>query len=115
MGKGNFRKLKMEERKMLLIDKVFERMDFYGVNCENLRDDIRCIFEMVKGKEGKRKGEVLGILKEEREGISVKEIGERLGIKGSNVNSVVMELRKEGVDILSINRKMILGEYVNIG
>ena len=94
---------------------VVERLSFYGINvCEECLRDIE--FIMSEGRiEGKRKGEVLEILKREKGGIGAFEIGEELGLKKENVNSIIMELRRKGVEIYSINRKYILSEFVNIG
>lgn len=51
-------------------------------------------------KEGNRKKEVLEALKESgKEGVSIVEIGNRLGMSSKNVSSILSYLRKEGVRV----------------
>ena len=100
---------------MKMIDRILERACFYGISNECFIDDIRFIFEENGGKESKRKGEIMEILEKENMGVSGKEIGERLGIKASNVASVILELRKGGVGIINFNGLYILDKFVNIG
>lgn len=59
-----------------------------------------------------RKDEVLEILEESKEGISLKEIGEKLKISSENASSVVMYLRKDGIEIVSVDKKKILKKYL---
>lgn len=65
-----------------------------------------------KKKEGGRKEEVYKILEESAEGVSVKEIGEKLNISGGNVSSILLYLRRDGVEIVSIDGKKILKKYL---
>lgn len=94
---------------------IKERLSFYGcVVCENCLSDIEFI---VKGenRESNREKELLEILKEEKGGISMNEICERMGINKGNVSSILMGIRKKGVKVLIIDKLYVLGEYVNIG
>lgn len=100
---------------MTRYEMIMERASFYGIEfCESFKNDIEFIL-MEGRREGNRIKEVLEVLENEKEGIAGKEIGERLGIKGPNVASVVMEIRKRGTEVFSVNGKYILGKFVNIG
>ena len=59
-----------------------------------------------------RKEEVLEILEESKEGVSLKEIGEQLGISSENVSSIIMYLRRDGVEIVSVDKKKALKKYL---
>lgn len=65
-----------------------ERKEFL----KELSKEIRVSF----GDEG-RKGEVRKLLEENKDGISIKEIGERLNISNKNVSSILSYLKKDGL------------------
>lgn len=98
-----------------MFEKVMERIDYYKIGNECFKDDIKFLFEDLRKGEGKRKKEVMDILRREKRGVKGEDIGIELNIKRSNVASVILELRKGGVDIININGFYILGDYVNIG
>lgn len=51
------------------------------------------------GDEGGRKSEVRKLLEENKEGISIIEIGEKLGMSNKNVSSILSYLRKDGMKL----------------
>lgn len=91
---------------------LFEKME--------LAKDKKEVVELVKqyfselgvNKEGDgRKAQVLECLEI---GMTTKEIAEKIGIKATNVASVLMALKKEGQKITRIDGKMFLTDNVNI-
>ena len=68
--------------------------------------------ELGVNKEGDgRKAQVLECLEK---GMTTKEIAETIGIKATNVASVLMALKKDGQKIIRIDGKMVLATKVNI-
>ena len=68
--------------------------------------------ELGVNKEGDgRKAQVLECLEI---GMTTKEIAEKIGIKATNVASVLMALKKDGIEIVRIYGKMVLAKNVNI-
>lgn len=78
MVKGFVENMNSEERKEFL---------------KELSKEVRVSF----GDEGGRKSEVRKLLEENRDGISIIEIGERLGMSNKNVSSILSYLRKDGL------------------
>ena len=72
------------------------------MNYEELSKEelIELLKSSVKVKGG-RKGEVLNILRENGNGISIKGIGNKLGISDKNVSSLLCYLRTDGFRIFS--------------
>ena len=90
-----FKKMEAAKGKKEVVDLVKQYFSELGVN-----------------KEGEgRKAQVLECL---QKAMTTKEIAETIGIKATNVASVLMALKKEGKKIIRIDGKMILEEYVNI-
>lgn len=78
MVKGFMSEMNSEERKEFL---------------KELSRELKISF----GDEGGRKSEVRKLLEENKEGISIIEIGERLGMSNKNVSSILSYLRKDGL------------------
>ena len=91
---------------------LFEKMELVKSKKEVV-DLVKQYFsELGVNKEGDgRKAQVLECLKT---GMTTKQIAEEIGIKATNVASVLMALKKEGTEIVRIDGKMILKERVNI-
>ena len=91
---------------------LFEKMELAKGKREVI-DLVKLYFsELGVNKEGDgRKAQVMECLKT---GMTTKEIAEAIGIKATNVASVLMALKKEGTQIVRIDGKMILKERVNI-
>lgn len=92
---NNVEGVKMERSEVIEMVKNFvenmendERKEFL----KELSKEIRVSF----GDEG-RKGEVRKLLEENKDGISIKEIGERLNISNKNVSSLLSYLKKDGL------------------
>ena len=78
MVKGFMSEMNVEERKEFL---------------KELSRELKISF----GDEGGRKSEVRKLLEENKEGISILEISERLNISSKNVSSILSYLRKDGM------------------
>ena len=91
---------------------LFEKMEVAKGKREVI-DLVKLYFsELGVNKEGDgRKAQVLECLEI---GMTTKEIAEKIGIKATNVASVLMALKKEGKQITRIDGKMVLAEKVNI-
>ena len=91
---------------------LFEKMDL----CKGKREVIELVkvyfSELGVNKEGDgRKAQVLECLEV---GMTTKVIAEKIGIKATNVASILMALKKDGVKVIRIDGKMVLAEKVNI-
>ena len=91
---------------------LFEKMEA-AKGKKEVVDLVKQYFsELGVNKEGDgRKAQVLECLKT---GMTTKEIAETIGIKATNVASVLMALKKEGQKITRIDGKMFLKDNVNI-
>lgn len=91
---------------------LFEKMELAKGKREVI-DLVKLYFsELGVNKEGDgRKAQVLECLEI---GMTTKEIAEKIGIKATNVASVLMALKKEGKQITRIDGKMVLSSKVNI-
>ena len=91
---------------------LFEKMEA-AKGKKEVVDLVKQYFsELGVNKEGDgRKAQVMDCLKT---GMTTKEIAETIGIKATNVASVLMALKKEGKQITRIDGKMFLKENVNI-
>lgn len=90
-----FEKMELAKGKKEVVDLVKQYFSELGVN-----------------KEGDgRKAQVLECLET---AMTTKEIAEKIGIKATNVASVLMALKKDGIKIVRIDGKMVLEEKVNI-
>lgn len=90
------KEIKMERSEVIEMVKGFvsemtgeERKEFL----KELSREVKVSF----GDEGGRKKEVRELLEENRDGISIIEIGERLGMSNKNVSSILSYLRKDGL------------------
>ena len=91
---------------------LFEKMETAKGKKEVVELVKQYFSELGVNKEGDgRKAQVLECLKT---GMTTKEIAEAIGIKATNVASVLMALKKEGTQIVRIDGKMVLKERVNI-
>ena len=91
---------------------LFEKMEAAKGKDEVVELVKQYFSELGVNKEGDgRKAQVMECLKT---GMTTKEIAETIGIKATNVASVLMALKKEGTLIVRIDGKMILKERVNI-
>lgn len=68
-----------------------------------------------KDLESGRCGQLLNILRENKKGISKQEILNQMDINKGNLASLIVYLRKGGIEVLRIGDKLILAEYVKIG
>lgn len=87
---------KMERMEVINVVKGFVE----NMNSEERKEFLKELSKEVKvsfGDEGGRKSEVRKLLEENREGISIMEIGERLGMSNKNVSSILSYLRKDGL------------------
>ena len=91
---------------------LFEKMEAAKGKAEVV-DLVKQYFsELGVNKEGDgRKAQVMECLEK---GMTTKEIAETIGIKATNVASVLMALKKEGQKITRIDGKMFLEKNVNI-
>ena len=91
---------------------LFEKMEA-AKGKKEVVDLVKQYFsELGVNKEGDgRKAQVMECLKT---GMTTKEIAESIGIKATNVASVLMALKKEGKQITRIDGKMVLSSKVNI-
>ena len=91
---------------------LFEKMEA-AKGKKEVVDLVKQYFsELGVNKEGDgRKAQVMECLKT---GMTTKEIAESIGIKATNVASVLMALKKEGQKITRIDGKMYLKDKVNI-
>lgn len=89
-------------------EKVMERSEVIEMvkgfmsemNSEERKEFLKELSKEVKvsfGDEGGRKSEVRKLLEENKEGISIMEIGEKLGMSNKNVSSILSYLRKDGL------------------
>lgn len=95
----------MEEKVMERVE-IIEMVKNFVENMENeerkeflkeLSKEIRVSF----GDEG-RKGEVRKLLEESgEEGISIVEMGERLGVSNKNISSILSYLKKDGLKLMT--------------
>ena len=91
---------------------LFEKMEAAKGKKEVVELVKQYFSELGVNKEGDgRKAQVLECLEI---GMTTKEIAEKIGIKATNVASVLMALKKEGTQIVRIDGKMVLKERVNI-
>ena len=91
---------------------LFEKMETAEGKKEVVELVKQYFSELGVNKEGDgRKAQVLECLKT---GMTTKQIAETIGIKATNVASVLMALKKEGTQIVRIDGKMVLKERVNI-
>lgn len=100
-GMGNevnneVKEIKMEKMEVIEMVKGFvenmgseERKEFLKELCKEVKVSF--------GDDGGRKSEVKKLLEENKEGISIMEIGERLNISNKNVSSILSYLRKDGL------------------
>lgn len=113
-GMGNeinneVKEIKMEKMEVIEMVKGFvsemngeERKEFLKELCKEVKVSF--------GDDGGRKSEVRKLLEESGdEGISIVEIGERLGMSNKNVSSILSYLRKDGMKLMtrSDGRKVI--------
>ena len=78
---------------------VREFVESNGDNKEMMREFKEGLKELLRVEKGEgRKGELREILKS-GERMSIKEIGEKMGISDKNVSSLLSYLRKEGMKI----------------
>ena len=91
---------------------LFEKMEA-AKGKKEVVDLVKQYFsELGVNKEGDgRKAQVLECLET---GMTTKEIAETIGIKATNVASVLMALKKDGKKIIRIDGKMVLADKVNI-
>ena len=91
---------------------LFEKMETAKGKKEVVELVKQYFSELGVNKEGDgRKAQVLECLEV---GMTTKEIAEKIGIKATNVASVLMALKKDGTQIVRIDGKMVLKERVNI-
>ena len=91
---------------------LFEKMETAKGKKEVVELVKQYFSELGVNKEGDgRKAQVLECLEI---GMTTKEIAEKIGIKATNVASILMALKKEGHSITRIDGKMYLKERVNI-
>ena len=93
-------------------NELFEKMEVVKSKKEVVELVKQYFSELGVNKEGDgRKAQVLECLEV---GMTTKEIAEKIGIKATNVASVLMALKKEGKQITRIDGKMVLSSKVNI-
>ena len=91
---------------------LFEKMELAKGKKEVVELVKQYFSELGVNKEGDgRKAQVLECLEV---GMTTKEIAEKIGIKATNVASVLMALKKDGNQIVRIDGKMVLAKNVNI-
>ena len=97
----------MNNNNEIMGEKVMERSEVIEMvkgfvsemNSEERKEFLKELSRELKisfGDDG-RKGEVRKLLEENRDGISIIEIGEKLGISNKNVSSILSYLRKDGL------------------
>ena len=97
----------MNNNNEIMGEKVMERSEVIEMvkgfvsemNGEERKEFLKELSRELKisfGDDG-RKGEVRKLLEENRDGISIIEIGEKLGISNKNVSSILSYLRKDGL------------------
>ena len=96
-GMGN----EIMEEKVMERSEVIEMVKGFvsEMNGEERKEFLKELSRELKisfGDDG-RKGEVRKLLEENRDGISIIEIGEKLGISNKNVSSILSYLRKDGL------------------
>jgi biotin operon repressor len=96
MNNNEIMEEKMERSEVIEMVKGFvsemngeERKEFLKELCKEVKVSF--------GDDGGRKSEVRKLLEENRDGISIIEIGEKLGMSNKNVSSVLSYLRKDGL------------------
>ena len=93
-------------------NELFEKMEMVKSKKEVVELVKQYFSELGVNKEGDgRKAQVLECLEV---GMTTKEIAEKIGIKATNVASVLMALKKDGVQVIRIDGKMVLAKNVNI-
>lgn len=91
---------------------LFEKMEAAKGKKEVVELVKQYFSELGVNKEGDgRKAQVLECLEV---GMTTKEIAENIGIKATNVASILMALKKDGQKITRIDGKMVLAKNVNI-
>ena len=88
--------IKMEKMEVIEMVKGFVE----NMNSEERKEFLKELCKEVKvsfGDEGGRKSEVRKLLEENKEGMSIIEIGEKLGMSNKNVSSILSYLRKDGL------------------
>ena len=91
---------------------LFEKMEAAKGKKEVVELVKQYFSELGVNKEGDgRKAQVLECLEI---GMTTKEIAEKIGIKATNVASILMALKKDGVKVIRIDGKMVLAKNVNI-
>ena len=103
MGNGMNNNEVMEE-KVMERSEVIEMVKGFveNMNSEERKEFLKELSKEVRvsfGDEGGRKSEVRKLLEENKEGISIMEIGERLGMSNKNVSSILSYLRKDGLKL----------------
>lgn len=96
MNNNEVEENKMERSEVIEMVKGFMN----EMNGEERKEFLKELSRELKisfGDEGGRKSEVRKLLEENREGISIMEIGERLGMSNKNVSSILSYLRKDGL------------------
>ena len=82
-----------------ILEKVKEFVEVNGDNKDIMKEFKEGLKEILKVEKGEgRKGELREILMS-GERMSIKEIGEKMGISDKNVSSLLSYLRKEGMKI----------------
>lgn len=100
----------MNNNNEIMGEKVMERSEVIEMvkgfmsemNSEERKEFLKELSRELKisfGDEGGRKSEVRKLLEENKEGISIIEIGEKLGISNKNVSSILSYLRKDGLKL----------------
>ena len=101
-GNGNgMNNNEIMEEKVMERSEVIEMVKGFvsEMNGEERKEFLKELSRELKisfGDDG-RKGEVRKLLEENRDGISIIEIGEKLGISNKNVSSILSYLRKDGL------------------
>ena len=91
---------------------LFEKMELAKGKKEVVELVKQYFSELGVNKEGEgRKAQVLECLEI---GMTTKEIAEKIGIKATNVASLLMALKKDGTKIVRIDGRMVLEKNVNI-
>ena len=96
MNNNEVEENKMERSEVIEMVKGF----MSEMNGEERKEFLKELSRELKisfGDEGGRKSEVRKLLEENREGISIMEIGEKLGMSNKNVSSILSYLRKDGL------------------
>ena len=101
--------IKMERSEVIEMVKGF-MSEMNGEERKEFLKELSRELKISLGDEGGRKSEVRKLLEESgEEGISIFEIGEKLGMSNKNVSSILSYLRKDGLKLMtrSDGRKVI--------